>query len=207
MFQGCIAMTTIVLPNASDNYDINKCQEEKYVLQQMDKKERIKRLREHLALSKVNHEEQIMKLVTLQEANTYCVIHDVSAQKYGPLLEKFIRTKFNYNKNKAENCTGDLSKDGKNSEVKVSLGGANHTKFNFVQIHTMAEISINNLEWDRLKLKIKRKYTNLSDEDLSYEQGQEEELIIRLMARLRRKREYIVFTLKKGMEFLETNRL
>ncbi len=80
-------------------------------------------------------------------------------------------------------------------------------KFNFVQIHTMAEISINNLEWDRLKLKIKRKYTNLSDEDLSYEQGQEEELIIRLMARLRRKREYIVFTLKKGMEFLETNRL
>lgn len=80
-------------------------------------------------------------------------------------------------------------------------------KFNFVQIHTMAEISINNSEWDRLKLKIKRKYTNLSDEDLSYQQGQEEELITRLMARLRRKREYIVFTLKKGMEFLETNRL
>ena len=80
-------------------------------------------------------------------------------------------------------------------------------KFNFVQIHTMAEISISNSEWDRLKLKIKRKYTNLSDEDLSYEQGQEEELITRLMARLRRKREYVVFTLKKGMEFLETNRL
>ena len=80
-------------------------------------------------------------------------------------------------------------------------------KFNFVQIHTMAEISINNSEWDRLKLKIKRKYTNLSDEDLSYQQGQEEELITRLMARLKRKREYIVFTLKKGMEFLETNRL
>lgn len=80
-------------------------------------------------------------------------------------------------------------------------------KFNFVQIYTMAEISISNSEWDRLKLKIKRKYTNLSDEDLFYEQGQEEELITRLMARLKRKREYIVFTLKKGMEFLETNRL
>jgi hypothetical protein len=37
-------------------------------------------------------------------------------------------------KNKAEECTGDCSKDGKNSEVKVSLGGATHTKFNFVQI-------------------------------------------------------------------------
>ena len=76
-----------------------------------------------------------------------------------------------------------------------------------MQICTMAEISISNSEWDRLKLKIKRKYNNLSEEDLSYQQGQEEELITRLMARLKRKREYIVFTLKKGMEFLETNRL
>ena len=76
-----------------------------------------------------------------------------------------------------------------------------------MQICTMAEISISNSEWDRLKLKIKRKYNNLSDDDLSYQQGQEDELIIHLMARLKRKREYIVFTLKKGMEFLETNRL
>jgi len=71
----------------------------------------------------------------------------------------------------------------------------------------MAEISISNLEWDRLKLKIKRKYNHISDEDLFYQQGQEEELIVRLMGRLKRKREYIVFTLKKGLEFLETNRL
>ena len=76
-----------------------------------------------------------------------------------------------------------------------------------MQICTMAEIIISNSEWDRLKLKIKRKYNNLSDEDLSYQQGQEEELIVRLMTRLKRKREYVVFTLKKGMEFLETNRL
>jgi hypothetical protein len=136
-------MTTIVLPNVSENPDNNNnCQEEKYVLQQMDKKERIKRLREHLAHSNVNHEEQIMKLSTLKEANIYCVINDVSAQKYGSLLEKFIRTKFNYNKNKAENCTGDLSKEGKNSEVKVSLGGANHTKFNFVQIRPSHDCEI-----------------------------------------------------------------
>ena len=100
----------------------------------MDRAERVKRLMEHLTLSKVNYEEQVMKLATLKEAHTYCVIHGVSAQQYGPLLEKFIRTKFNYIKNKAEDCTGDCSKDGKNSEVKVSLGGATHTKFNFVQI-------------------------------------------------------------------------
>lgn len=100
----------------------------------MDKTERVKRLREHLTLSKVNHEDQVMKLATLKEAHTYCVIQGVSAQQYGPLLERFIRTKFSYIKNKAEDCNGDCSKDGKNSEVKVSLGGATHTKFNYVQI-------------------------------------------------------------------------
>jgi len=71
----------------------------------------------------------------------------------------------------------------------------------------MAEISISNSEWDRLKVKVKRKYNHLSDQDLAYQQGQEEELITRLMARLNRKREYVVFTLKKGMLHLETNRL
>lgn len=68
-------------------------------------------------------------------------------------------------------------------------------------------MNISNTEWDRLKLKLKRKYNHLSEEDLSYQQGQEEELITRLMARLKRKREYIVFTLEKGLQFLETNRL
>jgi hypothetical protein len=104
------------------------------ILPLMDKSQRVKRLEEHLAISKVKHEDQIMNLATLKEANTYCVICGVSAQQYGPLLEKFIRTKFNYSKNNAKDCTGDLSKEGKNSEVKVSLGGATHKKFNFVQI-------------------------------------------------------------------------
>jgi hypothetical protein len=100
----------------------------------MDKTERVKRLRQHLTLSKVTHEDQVLKLGTLKEANIYCVINSLSPQQYGPHLERYIRTKFNYIKNKAKDCTGDCSKDGKNSEVKVSLGGATHTKFNFVQI-------------------------------------------------------------------------
>ena len=100
----------------------------------MDKAERIKRLKEHLAFAKVKHEDQVMKQPTLKDAHTYCVIHGVSAQQFGPLLEKYIRIKFNYNKNDAKDCIGDCSKDGKNSEIKVSLGGATHTKFNFVQI-------------------------------------------------------------------------
>ena len=103
-------------------------------MQEMDKSDRVKRLLEHLTLSKVNHEEEIMKRPTLKEAVVYCIIHGLSGQKYGPLIEKFIQIKYNYTKNKAEDCTGDCSKDGNNSEVKVSLGGATHTKFNFVQI-------------------------------------------------------------------------
>lgn len=71
----------------------------------------------------------------------------------------------------------------------------------------MAEISISNKDWDRLKLKVKRKYNHLTDDDLVYEAGQEEELITRLMDRLKRNRDYVVFTLRKGLVNIETNRL
>ena len=106
----------------------------KPTLPSVDKAERVKRLREHLALSEVHHEQEVMKLATLKEAHVYCVLNNLSAQQYGPLLEKFIYTKFHYAKNKATECTGDCSKDGKNYEVKVSLGGKKHREFNFVQI-------------------------------------------------------------------------
>jgi hypothetical protein len=71
----------------------------------------------------------------------------------------------------------------------------------------MAEISISNTDWTRLKLKVKRKYNHLTDDDLVYEAGQEEELITRLMDRLKRNREYVVFTLTKGLVNIDTNRL
>ena len=100
----------------------------------MNRIERIKRLYEHLQLSNTKHEDIIMNLSSLKDAHIYCVIHNLSAQQYGPLLERYIRTKFNYIKNKAQDCIGDCFKDGKNSEIKVSLGGTTHTKFNFVQL-------------------------------------------------------------------------
>lgn len=71
----------------------------------------------------------------------------------------------------------------------------------------MAEISISNTEWERLKLKLQRKYNHLTDEDLAYESGQEEQLISNLMNRIKRNREYVIFTLKKGLANLDTNRL
>ena len=79
--------------------------------------------------------------------------------------------------------------------------------FIFVQNYIMAELQISQADWERLKIKVKRKYRDLSDEDLAFSPGQEEELITRLMNRIKRNREYVVFTLKKGLANIDNNRL
>lgn len=99
--------------------------------------ERVERLRKYLTLSKIDHSTEIMRLNSLKEAHAYCLVHNVTTQQYGPLLEKFIRLKYNYAKNKSEDLIGDCSKCGNNAEVKVSLGGFTRSKFNFVQIRPM----------------------------------------------------------------------
>jgi len=71
----------------------------------------------------------------------------------------------------------------------------------------MANVTIDIKDWERLKIKLKRKYNHLTDEDLVFEPGKEEQLISHLEQRLHRKREYIEFTLRKGMVSIETNRL
>ncbi|EOR94069.1 hypothetical protein ADIARSV_2785 [Arcticibacter svalbardensis MN12-7] len=71
----------------------------------------------------------------------------------------------------------------------------------------MAEISITSENWERLKLKVKRKYRDLTEEDLAFTAGEEEQLIQRLMGRLKRTREYVVFTLEKGLVNIDNNRL
>jgi hypothetical protein len=94
----------------------------------------IQKLKEHLDRSKMNHNEEILKEQSLKNAHIYCVLNGISAQHYGPLIEKYIREKNNFTKNTAADCNGDCSKDNKNAEVKVSLGGAKHNKFNWVQL-------------------------------------------------------------------------
>lgn len=71
----------------------------------------------------------------------------------------------------------------------------------------MATITISDQDWSRLKIKLKRKYNHLTDEDLTYQAGQEEELIQRLMQRVNRNRDYVVFTLTKGLVNIDNNRL
>lgn len=71
----------------------------------------------------------------------------------------------------------------------------------------MAEISITNKQWERIKIKVQRKYNHLTDEQLQYSEGQEESLITKLMDLVNRDRKYVVFTLKKALVNIDNNRL
>ncbi|EEI91596.1 hypothetical protein HMPREF0765_2906 [Sphingobacterium spiritivorum ATCC 33300] len=71
----------------------------------------------------------------------------------------------------------------------------------------MATIKISDSDWEILKVKLKRKYNSLTQEDLLYREGQEEELVQRLAKRIRRNTDYILFTLGKELEDLTSNRL
>jgi hypothetical protein len=71
----------------------------------------------------------------------------------------------------------------------------------------MAEISISNKEWERVKIKVQRKYNHLTDEQLQYTEGQEENLISKLMELVKRDRNYVLFTLKKALVNIDNNRL
>ena len=71
----------------------------------------------------------------------------------------------------------------------------------------MAEITLSNKDWERVKLKVQRKYNSLTDAQLHYTEGQEDDLIERIMALVDRNREYVVFTLKKALVNIDNNRL
>ena len=71
----------------------------------------------------------------------------------------------------------------------------------------MAEISISNKDWERIKIKVQRKYNHLTDQELQYTEGQEDSLIIRLMDLVKRDRKYVVFTLQKALVNIDNNRL
>ena len=71
----------------------------------------------------------------------------------------------------------------------------------------MAEISISNKDWQRVRIKLQRKYNRLTDEQLHYTEGQEDDLIGRVMELVKRDRAYVVFTLKKALVNIDNNRL
>lgn len=71
----------------------------------------------------------------------------------------------------------------------------------------METLKISSADWQVLKLKLLRKYIHLSEEDLAFEPGQETQLVNRLAKRVNRNPDYILFTLKKGLSDLDSNRV
>jgi len=71
----------------------------------------------------------------------------------------------------------------------------------------MAEITISSKDWERVKIKVRRKYNHLTESQLQYTEGQEDELIDRLAKLVNRDRSYVVFTLKKALVNIDNNRL
>jgi len=71
----------------------------------------------------------------------------------------------------------------------------------------MYNFKIHAKDWPVLKLKLKRKYNHLSEEDLQFQDGQEVDLLNRLAKRLNRNVDYVVFTLSKELADLESNSL
>lgn len=71
----------------------------------------------------------------------------------------------------------------------------------------MAEINITNKDWERVKIKIQRKYNHLTDGQLQYKEGEEDSLISNLMNLVHRDRKYVLFTLRKALVNIDNNRL
>ena len=72
---------------------------------------------------------------------------------------------------------------------------------------SMAEISISNKDWPRVKIKLQRKYRDLTNDDLQYNEGDEDSLITKLAQLVNRDRTYVVFTLKKALVNIDNNLL
>lgn len=94
----------------------------------------VDQLKELLDNASIVHKEEIMKCPSLKHAHIYCKLQKLSGQVTGPLIENYIKEKYNMAKNSASLCIGDLKHNGVDIEVKVSTGGQSNNKFNYVQM-------------------------------------------------------------------------
>jgi hypothetical protein len=94
-------------------------------------------LRALLDLSRIQHKVSIMSEPTLKAAHVYCKLHRLSGQMTGPLIEHYMIERSGWTKLKSSQAKGDacIASEGKNIEIKVSLGGERtHRDFNYVQL-------------------------------------------------------------------------
>jgi hypothetical protein len=93
------------------------------------------KLKNILHLSKCNHKNEIIKQSSnIKDAHIYCKVNQLSGQISGPLIEYYIKNTYNMTKNNSSLCIGDLKYKNKNIEIKISTGGKENNKFNYVQL-------------------------------------------------------------------------
>ena len=101
----------------------------------MDETNEIKiKLKHILGLSKCDHKTEIMKQPDIKGAHIYCKINQLAGQVSGPLIEYYIKNKYDMIKNNSSLCIGDLQHNQTNLELKISTGGKENNKFNYVQL-------------------------------------------------------------------------
>ena len=87
-----------------------------------------------LDISKCNHKIEILKEANIKRAHIYCKVNQLSGQVSGPLIEHFMKYRYCMKKNNASLCNGDLQLNEINYELKISNGGKENNKFNYVQL-------------------------------------------------------------------------
>ncbi|RYG08894.1 MAG: hypothetical protein EOO07_24825 [Chitinophagaceae bacterium] len=71
----------------------------------------------------------------------------------------------------------------------------------------MASFTLTAESWERVKIKFLRNYRDLTQEQLSFSPGQEDQLVQQLMTLVKRDRTYIEFTIRKALADPAGNRL
>ena len=71
----------------------------------------------------------------------------------------------------------------------------------------MASFTLTPETWQKVKIKLLRKYRDLAQVNLSFAPGQEDQLVGQLMDLVKRDREYVEFTIKKALADPDGNRL
>jgi hypothetical protein len=71
----------------------------------------------------------------------------------------------------------------------------------------MANFTLTPATWERVKIKFLRKYRDLTQADLSFVPGQEDQLVQQLMQLVKRDQKYIEFTIQKALADADGNRL
>lgn len=93
------------------------------------------KLKNILHLSRCNHKKEIIKQSSdIKDAHIYCKVNQLSGQISGPLIEFYIKNTYNMIKNNSSLCIGDVKYKNKNIEIKISTGGKENNKFNYVQL-------------------------------------------------------------------------